>query len=269
MNTSDNKKSKLSLLINQVPGIIKELFLPVAIIIAFLLITRSITFGKPEKEWMALLNQMGVFVTLATGAFAFSTWLNVQRLRSATPPPPGKAGDDVAILVIDIGNNNILGNVCMSCESNDNLRGLLSGTDFLDKNSILSINSRIKPYGYQVDVPTGTRIISVTGEYAIDNDEIAQKVYRTFSWIDRALHKNGISVLHVFYRGPVVVPFFLGELFSNSFATYVYKYVPGSDENNSTEPKSSGTEESMENKSDSGSYCNCGIMNHIKYVDRK
>lgn len=268
MNTSDNKKSELSLLIDRVPEVIKGLVLPVAIIIGFLLITYIISI-RTNIKWVDFLNQAGVFVTLATAALAFSTWLNVQRMRSAKPPLPGKAGDNAAILVIDIGKKNILGNVQMSCSSNDKLKGLLSGTGFSNTKSILDLNSQIKSYGYQVNVPNESRIISLTGDYAPDNEEIAQDVYRAFSWIDRALHENGISVLHVFYSGPVIVPFFLGELFSNSFAIYIYKYVRRRTKENSTKPAISENEESEENIDNPGSYYYCGMMDHIQYMDRK
>ena len=59
--------------------------------------------------------------------------------------------------------------------------------------------------------------------------------------LEQALHINGISNLHLFYMGPVVVPFYIGELLSNRFNVYIYKY-------------------------EKGAYEFSGLMNHLDYM---
>lgn len=252
-NPENDKKPKYSRVIDQVLITIKDLLPSIAIFAVSMLILYFVA-RITQKEWDDFFNQSGVFVTLFTAAVTLSTWFNVQRLRSAKPFSPGRAGDTAAILVIDIGHKDILGTVCMSCARDDKLRSMVNDTGFSDEASITSLNSKINSNGYRIDIPSGTRIISVISNYASDTEEIAENVYRTFSWLDRALHKNGISELHVFYSGPVVVPFFLGELFSNSFATYIYKYVPG-------------TSGKLEEVSTEGSYKCIGTMDHIQYME--
>lgn len=252
-NPENDKKPKHSRVIDQVLITIKDLLPSIAIFAGFLLILFLIA-RITRNDWDSFLNQSGVFVTLITAAVTLSTWFNVLRLRSAIPLPPDRAGDTAAILVIDIGHKDILGTVRLSCARDYKLRSMVSETGFSDEASITSLNSKINSYGYRIDIPNGTRIISVTSRYASDTEKLAEDVYRTFSWLDRALHKNGISELHVFYSGPVVVPFFLGELFSNSFATYIYKYVPG-------------TAGILEGVSAGGSYNYIGKMDHIQYME--
>lgn len=256
------EESFISGLIKKVPYQIQLLLPPMLFFIVFLaaIFLLSCVLGV---EISVSLGTIGSVVSIFTAILAFLTWLNIQKLQYARPKKPVKAGNMSAILIVDVGNNGIYGNVIDYCEKDDNIVGILEGVGFKNPKLFIDINERIADTGYKVsitefnDLNQNKRILNVTGPkieknendtepMATINDPIRQ-LYKAFGLIDKALHENGISELHVFYRGPVFIPFFLAELLSNQYKVYIYQYMLPS------------------NKSNTETYEFMGVMNHLLY----
>lgn len=134
----------------------------------------------------------------------------------------------------------------------------MQGSGFEKPRLFADVNKGIKFTEYTVDVPKpDRRIITVTRPaIEINKDgydtqfeetikDPAWQFYKAFKMIDGALHENGISELFIFYAGPVFIPFFMAELFSNHYKANIYHYVPSG--------------------ADSGTYEYVGVMNHLLY----
>lgn len=232
--------------LDKLPAWLRNVLMPFSLFLIMMLtgFAFSIITGA---DYMGVLETIGVFVTLLTGVFALATWISVQRLRSARPVVPVNTGTGSAILIIDIGKGNIEGNVLTYCKGNELFSDMLNGSGFRDQRIFRDVNQEIEFTGYMInELPAQGRVVHIS-RANIEDKEIegsASQIYQAFSWVDKALHKNGISELHVFYAGPVIIPFYLGELFSNRYNIYIYKYL---------------------NKDNNKTYTYSGKMNHLDY----
>ena len=256
------EESFISGLIKKIPYQIQILLPPMLFFIVFLaaIFLLSCVLGV---EISVSLGTIGSVVSIFTAILAFLTWFNVQKLQSARPKKPAKAGNMSAILIVDVGGNGIFGNVINHCKKDDSMVDILEGVGFKNPKLFIDINERIADTGYKISIikPENSnqdkRILNVTIsiiekiEYGTEMEatlnDPARQLYKVFGLIDKALHENGISELHVFYRGPVFIPFFLAELLSNQYKVYIYQYLLPS------------------NKDNPGTYEFMGVMNHLLY----
>ncbi len=256
------EESFISGLIKKIPYQIQILLPPMLFFIVFLaaIFLLSCVLGV---EISVSLGTIGSVVSIFTAILAFLTWFNVQKLQSARPKKPAKAGNMSAILIVDVGGNGIFGNVINYCKKDDSMVDILEGVGFKNPKLFIDINERIADTGYKISIikPENSnqdkRILNVTIsiiekiEYGTEMEatlnDPARQLYKVFGLIDKALHENGISELHVFYRGPLFIPFFLAELLSNQYKVYIYQYLLPS------------------NKDNPGTYEFMGVMNHLLY----
>ena len=256
------EESFISGLIKKIPYQIQILLPPMLFFIVFLaaIFLLSCVLGV---EISVSLGTIGSVVSIFTAILAFLTWFNVQKLQSARPKKPAKAGNMSAILIVDVGGNGIFGNVINHCKKDDSMVDILEGVGFKNPKLFIDINERIADTGYKISImkPENSnqdkRILNVTisiiekKKYGTEMESTlndpARQLYKVFGLIDKALHENGISELHVFYRGPVFIPFFLAELLSNQYKVYIYQYLLPS------------------NKDNPGTYEFMGVMNHLLY----
>ena len=242
-----DKKKRFKTIKKQAKSVAKELFLPFLLLLATLILVYFYAKRK-EADWMTLLGYLSVIVTLITGELAFLTWLKIQRMRSAGSLFPEQAGDNTAILIIDIGDSSIEGNVLSFCQESGKFDEVISGSGFMNSDVFSDINKVIESSGYTINkIEEKSRVLCVSRARIVNIKESAEDVYKAFCQINNALHFNGIKELHIFYKGPVIIPFYIGELFSNQYDTYIYKYLRGQE------------------KEESETYTCCGIMDHNEY----
>ena len=198
-----------------------------------------------KMDWTELLNTIISVVTLFTFVLSLSTWLKIQSLRSSKPVVPASSSTDTAIVVISIGNADITDPVITYCnKENTKYRGILSGAGFRNPEAFYTADEEIKDSGYTISCRGEDSRIVVLSRDQIEYERVpdtAEQIYKAFGGLEQALHINGVSNLHLFYMGPVVVPFYIGELLSNRFNVYIYKY-------------------------EKGAYEFSGLMNHLDYM---
>lgn len=219
---------------NKLPYRVRTVLPPVilfSIIVIAIIVSYIAKFDITEA--LGLLSSV---VSIYTALLAFFTWLNLQKLRYTVPESPTSTGSFSAILVVDIGERNVWGNVKNFCSDEDSLKGIMQDTGFNNAKHITDINEIIKDTTYTIEIPIPEkRIINVKCPFIEDKEyeseieksinDPARRFYKVFNLLNSALHENGISDLHIFYGGPVFIPFFLGEIFSNNYKLYIYRYI--------------------------------------------
>ena len=217
----------------------------VAAILAIAVLVITIVAFILKMEWTELLNTIVSVVTLFTFALSLSTWLKIQSLRSSKPVVPALPTMDTAIVIISIGNIVITDQVIAYCnKESSRYRGILSGAGFRNPEAFHAADDEIKNSGYTISCRGEDSRVVVLSRKQIENEHVpdtAEQIYQAFGSLEQALHINGISNLHLFYMGPVVVPFYIGELLSNRLNVYIYKY-------------------------EKGTYEFSGLMNHLDYM---
>lgn len=241
-------KASLKDLRRILPLWIRELMKPVGVyvIIVMVIAVAAKLNGVKTGEMLSTVN---ILTGLFTTVLAAMTWFNVQMLRSAKPMEPGETGQGAAIVIIDIGIRDIEGDVIAYCETQDLFKEMLCGNGFRNRQAFGDINSQIRGSGYKInDVDEDRRVIILSRALIENTEDSASQIYQAFGWLEKALHKNGISDLHIFYSGPVVIPFYIGELLSNRFNVFIYKYLgtPGKE-----------------------TYTYSGMMNHLEYMEKE
>ncbi len=230
----------------RLPFQIRTLLLPFLLFLFILIITTGVSY-KAKLDIPASLGVIGSVVSIYTAVVALLTWINLQKLQYTVPEAPTTTGDMSAILVVDVGNHGAIGNIIKYCQEEKSFAGIIYGTEFDNAKLFTDINEEIQNTKYRVSIPNvkvkgssrELRIVNVTcpviefpensSEWEKKENDPARAFYGVFRLVDRALHENGISELHIFYAGPVFIPFFLAELLSNQFKVYVYhRYSPGS-----------------------------------------
>ena len=207
--------------------------LPPITLFAFILFVIIIVSYRAKLDITVFLGVLSSAVSIYTALLAFLTWLNVQKLQYSVPKSPTSAGNHSAILVLGVGMD-IWGNVEAFCSGDSNFTGIMKDTGFKNAKLITDINERIKDTSYSINIPIPEkRIINVNcpaieeKEYESDTEKILndpiRRLYKVFNLINSALHENGISELYIFYGGPVFIPFFLGEIFSNNYTVNIYQ----------------------------------------------
>jgi hypothetical protein len=237
----------------RLPSWARGTFLPF-IIFGLLLVILYFAMGRDMKGVVSSLDSLSVLAGTFTTILALTTWFSLQSLRKNDDTAPESAGDDAAILVIDLGMN-ITQNVISFCAGKEEFKQLLNGNDFQKPRAFEIINKDNSINGFYVDelIP-GKRILHVTRSKPVDNSELqslGSMIYSTFDKVDAALHENGIGTLYVFYAGMAAIPFFIGELFGNRYDVHIYHYQGG-------RSSGSGTPAGR-------TYYYCGRMNHLSY----
>ena len=237
----------------RLPSWVRGTFLPF-FIFAVLLLVMYFFMGRDFGIVVSSLDQFSVLIGTFTTILALTTWFSLQSLRKNDDTAPESAGDDAAILVIDLGMN-ITQNVISFCAGKEEFKQLLNGNDFQKPRAFEIINKDKSINGFYVDelIP-GKRILHVTRSKPVDNSELqslGSMIYSTFDKVDAALHENGIGTLYVFYAGMAAIPFFIGELFGNRYDVHIYHYQGG-------RSSGSGTPAGR-------TYYYCGRMNHLSY----
>ena len=225
------------------------------ILFGFLMLVLYLVMGRDVNHVIASLDKVSVVIGTFTTILAGTTWFSLQRLRNNIRITPPSAGNDAAILIIDI-EMTIRQNVLNYCTGKDTFSQVLDGTGFLKPDLFELINKDSKGMGGFIVGPVspGQRVVYVHRPEKIEPSELASlgsMIYSAFGAVDKALHENGIGSLYVFYGGMTPIPFFLGELFGNRYDIHIYHYQ--------------GTS-SQKNVQPSGqTYHYCGRMNHLLY----
>ena len=246
--TDSGWKKNLQKALKILPHRIRELLKPVGVYVVIVLVIAALAKFNGMKTG-ELLSTINILTGLFTTVLAAMTWLNVQMLRRTLPPDPPEGGQGAAIVIIDIGNGNIEGAVFDYCETQDLFKEMLHGSGFRNRQVFDDINSQISGSGYLVNGIGEDRRAIILARAPIENaEDSASQIYQAFGWLEKALRENGISDLHIFYFGPVIIPFYIGELLSNRFNVYIYKYLsaPGK-----------------------GTYTYSGLMNHLEYMEKE
>jgi hypothetical protein len=220
---------------------LRPLALPIlvtAVVMGIIAIVARLLSGS----FFVIINNVNQITSLFVVILSASTWIGVQRLRNSRPKP----GSDSAIVIIDIGKIQIEGDVRVYCEKEETFRGMMHGAGFRRKEAFEELNDSIGGTGFAVgEIEADERVVVMSKGRLQEIADTAEHVYKAFRGLASALHQNGISDLYVFYAGPVVVPFYIGELLSNQFKVYIFKY-----------PGSNGSK-----------YDYSGRMNHLDYLD--
>jgi hypothetical protein len=220
---------------------LRPLALPIlvtAVVMGIIAIVARLLSGS----FFVIINNVNQLTSLFVVILSASTWIGVQRLRNSRPKP----GSDSAIVIIDIGKIQIEGDVRVYCEKEETFRGMMHGAGFRRKEAFEELNDSIGGTGFAVgEIEADERVVVMSKGRLQEIADTAEHVYKAFRGLASALHQNGISDLYIFYAGPVVVPFYIGELLSNQFKVYIYKY-----------PGSNGSK-----------YDYSGLMNHLEYLD--
>jgi hypothetical protein len=220
---------------------LRPLALPIlvtAVVMGIIAIVARLLSGS----FFVIINNVNQLTSLFVVILSASTWIGVQRLRNSRP----KTGSDSAIVIIDIGKIQIEGDVRVYCEKEETFRGMMHGAGFRRKEAFEELNDSIGGTGFAVgEIEADERVVVMSRGRLQEIADTAEHVYKAFRGLASALHQNGISDLYIFYAGPVVVPFYIGELLSNQFKVYIYKY-----------PGSNGSK-----------YDYSGLMNHLEYLD--
>lgn len=237
----------------RLPSWARGTFLPF-ILFGLLLVIMYFAMGRDMKGVVSSLDSLSVLAGTFTTILALTTWVSLQHLRRNENITPTSAGDDAAILIIDLGMN-ITQNVISFCTGKDEFKQVMDGNDFPRPQSFEIINKDNNNSGFYIDdLLSGKRILHITRTSPIDSSELqslGSMIYSTFDKVDSALRENGIGTLYIFYAGMAAIPFFLGELFGNRYDVHIYHYQ-GSGSTGST---SSGGR----------TYYYCGKMNHLSY----
>jgi hypothetical protein len=224
---------------------LRPLALPIlvtAVVMGIIAIVARLLSGS----FFVIINNVNQLTSLFVVILSASTWIGVQRLRNSRPKVPTTPGSDSAIVIIDIGKIQIEGDVRVYCEKEETFRGMMHGAGFRRKESFEELNDSIGGTGFAVgEIEADERVVVMSKGRLQEIADTAEHVYKAFRGLASALHQNGISDLYIFYAGPVVVPFYIGELLSNQFKVYIYKY-----------PGSNGSK-----------YDYSGLMNHLEYLD--
>lgn len=223
---------------------IRELRWPAVFTVGILLVV-IVAAKLIGSETFDLLNAANLLTSLFTTVLAAFTWIGIQKLRNTKPRVPKTVGSDSAIVIVDIGNLNIAEDVRTYCENEETFYGMLHGAGFRNKDAFEDANNQIDGSGFEIEgVRPTERVVVLSRGPLREVTDTAEHVYKAFGSLDAALHLNGISDLYIFYAGPVVVPFYIGELLSNRFRVYIYKYLGG----------------------DGDKYTFSGMMNHLEYM---
>lgn len=237
----------------KLPSWAKGTFLPF-IMFGLLLVIMYLVMGRDMKMVVSSLDNFSVLAGTFTTILAVTTWVSLQHLRKNVKSSPGLAGDDAAILIIDL-KMKITQKVISYCSSREEFKPVMEGNDFLKPQAFDIIKKDNNIGGFYIDeLLPGKRILHITRDSRIENSELeslAYIIYTTFEKVDDALHENGIGKLYVFYGGTVAIPFFIGELFGNRYDVHIYQYqnVSGSDDTSLP----------------GMTYFYCGRMNHLSY----
>lgn len=217
----------------KLPYSVRTVLFPVILFLLTLIATGIVSYSA-KFDIIISLGVLSSAVSIYTALFAFLTWLNLQKLQYSVPESPASTGGFSAILVIDVGGKNVWGNVNNFCSGENSFKGIMQGTGFDNAKLITDINGIIKDTTYTIDIPVlGKRIINVKcpniedieykSEIEKNINDPTRRFYKVFNLLNSALHENGISDLYIFYGGPVFIPFFLGEVFSNNYKVYIYR----------------------------------------------
>lgn len=251
-----NKDGRFARIWKKLPFRLRTILPPILVffLVLIAIIVMALFLKTPLSESVGVVAS---FVSIFTAILAFLTWYNLQKIQYARPRKSVSADSNSAVLVVDVGEKNIWGNVIRYCEAENRFSAIMQGTGFEYPGLFSDANEGIKITEYKIDVPKqDRRIIKVTRPNIIIKrgydtkfeeqiKDPAWQCYKAFKMIDGVLHENGISELHVFYAGPVFIPFFIAELFSNQYKVNIYHYVPSSAE--------------------TGTYEYIGVMNHLLY----
>lgn len=237
----------------KLPSWAKGTFFPF-IIFGLLLVIMYLVMGRDMKMVVSSLDNLSVLAGTFTTILAATTWFSLQHLRNNVRSSPGLAGDDAAILIIDLGMD-ITQNVISYCSGREEFKQVIEGNNFLKPQAFDIINKDNNAGGFYIDeLLSGKRILHITRDSRIDNSELeslAYMIYTTFDKVDEALHKNEIGKLFIFYGGMAAIPFFIGELFGNRYDVHIYQYQNVSGSDNTSLPGMT--------------YFYCGRMNHLSY----
>ena len=250
---TDNIYKLIKKLWIKLPSWAKGTLLPF-FIFGLLMVIMYFAMGRDMKEVVSSLDNFSVLTGTFTTILAVTTWVSLQRLRNNVQSSPGFAGDDAAILIIDL-DMNITQNVISYCSGREEFKQVMDGNDFPKPHAFDIINKDNNISGFYIDeLLSGKRILHITRNSRIDNAEfqsLAAMVYSTFNKVDGALHENGIGTLYVFYAGMAAIPFFIGELFGNRYDVHIYQYQNSGSSDNPSLPGMT--------------YYFCGRMNHLSY----
>ena len=250
---TDNIYKLLKKLWIKLPSWAKGTLLPF-FIFGLLMVIMYFAMGRDMKEVVSSLDNFSVLTGTFTTILAVTTWVSLQRLRNNVQSSPGFAGDDAAILIIDL-DMNITQNVISYCSGREEFKQVMDGNDFPKPHAFDIINKDNNISGFYIDeLLPGKRILHITRNSRIDNAEfqsLAAMVYSTFKKVDGALHENGIGTLYVFYAGMSAIPFFIGELLGNRYDVYIYQFQNSGSSDNPSLPGMT--------------YYFCGRMNHLSY----
>ena len=226
------------------------IFVVVLVIIAAIVLYKIISSTLSDPFWN-IIDGASNLVGFITLGISFRTWIMVQNLRKksivAKYPKEMEKG---IILVMDLGKSNILPQVMDYC--NEHLQSIVS-SKFDYPQRFDDINKKFSENEFHISCPGeqyGRTVLVSSNELNLSNENITDHFYHILGELKSALQDNVVATIHVFYRGPLVLPFYIGEIFSNSFSTYIYYHLSA--------PAGS-------NHADSG-YVLSGIMNSNYYL---
>lgn len=162
-------------------------------------------------------------ISLVQLAVAIVTWFAVLRLQQHTVVStyPSEMNRSI-ILVFDIGNSNILEQVRTFCLNDPKLSEIVNSS-FQYPERFNEINKRLDCGDFEISCAehAGRTVLVSSPDLTID-ESTTQHFYQVLGELKKELQANAGTTLHIFYKGPTVGSFYIGEIFSNTFPTYIY-----------------------------------------------
>ena len=187
-------------------------WLILCIVISTFVIGLSLWFGGDEG-----LGRISGILQVITTALAVTAWLSAQKMLNEHNQMIRsiKENAESVVLVIDIGKKDIDGQV----------------ESFVNEASQEIILKGSIPDGFAADY--SKRFVTISGKDMPENEDAAGK-YRT-DFVDSVtavasfLRQKGVTDIHLFYQGPLVLSYYLGEIFKNNFNVANYHHTHGGD----------------------------------------
>ena len=188
------------------------------IVISFMI---PVITSEEDSVW-TLLERVEIFISAFTIVFAYMTWVRVKNRDSYFLDMQIPDDNEVhACLVIHIGTEHILSNISSWCNSPDNNIKL--------KDLSYSGENRIDHERFVVEIPKDLKkAVFIRTDMMPDGDKELQLFHndlqKALSDAKSILNTNGVTSIHLFYKGPVACGFYIGGFLDNKGKVYVYHY---------------------------------------------
>lgn len=210
----------------------EKVVIVIIVVIILIIISVPLYRWEPMNRILAFLDAWGIVLAIVTAIVSFMTWINVQRLSARFQIPDAESFDKehAATLVVSVGCGDILEqvrNYWIQKEGEESR--MISGTPLLCRKhfengpiqkAFFSIN-----YGFREKEGQVLSISSI--QKALSKEEMTSVIpdlYDALDGVNGFLKESGVTTVHVFYRGPVTLGFFIGDELGNNYEARIYQY---------------------------------------------